>query len=70
MMQQRTDHERDSLSDALALIDPAGTLVPGTEAHDAIRDMILGWMDRCGPGYAIGMAQKGAKHLDRWMKYF
>jgi hypothetical protein len=69
MMQQRTDQERDALSDALALIDPSGTLVPGTEAHDAIRDMILDWMDRCGPDYAIGMAQIGAKHLDRWIKY-
>ena len=69
MMQQRTEKERDSLSDALALIDPAGTLVPGTEAYDTIRDMILGWMDRCGPEYARCMAKIGAKHLDRWLKF-
>lgn len=69
MMQQRTEKDRDSLSDALGLIDPAGTLVLSTEAHDTIRDMILSGMGRCGPEYARCMAQIGTKHLDRWRKY-
>jgi hypothetical protein len=61
--------EKDTLSQALELIDPSGTLQPGTEQYDYIRDMIQRWIDECGPENALQMAQKGAKHLDHWLKY-
>ena len=68
MPQQRTDIDGDTVSKAMALIDPSGTLVPGTVEYNTIRDMILGWIDECGPDYAIDMASKGAKNLDKWLK--
>lgn len=60
--------ENDTLTKALTLIDPSGTLVPGTEEHDSIKDMIRGWIDECGPDHALAMARKGAEHLGSWLK--
>ena len=60
--------EVETITKALTLIDPSGTLVPGTDAYETIRDMICGWIDKCGPDYARDMARKGAKHLETWLK--
>ena len=60
--------ENDALTKALTLIDPSGILVPGTEEHDSIRDMIRGWIDECGPVHALAMARKGAEHLGSWLR--
>ena len=60
----------DTVSKALELIDPSGTLVPGTIEYKTIRDLILRWIDECGPDYAICMAEVGAEHLERWRNYF
>lgn len=49
-------------------IDPDATLVPGTLEYDTIKDMIICWLEQCGPEYALFMAEVGAKHLDRWRK--
>lgn len=59
----------DTISKAMVLIDPSGTLVPGTREYDMIDVLIRDWIDECGPGYALCMAQAGAKHLDRWRKF-
>jgi len=68
MQQERTDQDDDIVLKAMGLIDPSGTLVPGTIKYKTIRDMIFGWIDECGPDYALDMARKGSKHLDLWLK--
>ena len=60
--------DRDILSEAMQLIDPSGTLVPGTDEYDSIKDMILGWIEERGPDYALDKAKEGSKHLDMWLK--
>ncbi len=70
MQPERTDQDDETVSKAMALIDPSGTLVPGTEAYDTIRDMMLKWIEGCGPDNALHMARQGANHLDLWMKGF
>jgi hypothetical protein len=66
---QPTDDD-SILQSAMSLLDPSGTLVPGTEAYDVIRDMTLGWIERCGPENALDMAQHFATHLAMWLKAF
>lgn len=68
MKEQQTDKDDRTCSEALKLMNPSGTLVPGTDEYDLIRDMILGWIDECGPDCALDMARKGVKHLDSWLK--
>ena len=68
MQQEQTGQDDDIILKAMELIDPSGTLVPGTVEYNTIRDMILGWIDECGPDDALDMASKGAKHLDKWLK--
>lgn len=57
------------LSDAIKLIDPSGTLVPGTQEHDTVSYMLQDWIDQNGPDKALCMAYLGATHLDRWRKF-
>ena len=57
-----------SLNMALKLIDPDGTLVPGTEDYDTLKCMIQGWVREYGRNRALCMARLGAKHLDGWRK--
>ena len=62
--------DKDStINMALKLIDPSGTLVPGTEDYDTIRLMIQGWLGQYGRNRALCMARLGAKHLDGWRKF-
>jgi hypothetical protein len=68
MQPERTDQDDETVSKAMALIDPSGILVPGTVEYNTIKDMILGWIDEGCPDYALDMARKGAKHLDTWLK--
>ena len=59
----------DPLSNALKLIDPTGTLVPGSQEHDTVSYMLQGWIDRNGPDQALCMARMGATHLESWRKF-
>jgi hypothetical protein len=61
--------EDSIIAEALALIDPSGTLVPGTGGYKRINALIRCWIDQCGPDYALCMAKASAKHLDRWRKF-
>ena len=67
MPQQPNDD--NVLAHAFKIIDPSGTLVPGTESYKTIKDMIQGWIDQCGPEKALDMARTGAKHLEGWRKF-
>ena len=68
MTEQPANIDDSALSEAMRLIDPTGMLVPSSEAYQSVREMVLGWIDGCGPDYAIDMARKGAKHLDIWVQ--
>ena len=57
------------LAQAFKLIDPSGTLVPGTEDYDTIKLMIQGWIREYGRNRALCMARLGAKHLNGWRKF-
>ena len=61
--------ETNVLAQAFKLIDPSGTLVPGTEDYDTIKLMIQGWIREYGRNRALCMARLGAKHLDGWRKF-
>ena len=59
----------DTLSEALKMIDPSGTLVPGTSQYNVIVDMIQSWIRQHGPKEALDMARKSARHYDVWRKH-
>ncbi len=44
-MAKKTNARYDTLSDALSIIDPQGTLTPGTVEHNTVTETILSWMD-------------------------
>jgi hypothetical protein len=58
----------DTLNKALRLIDPDGTLVPGTRQHDRIREMIEIWLRQHRPEEVLEMARYSAKYLKVWRK--
>jgi hypothetical protein len=62
-------YEDNVLAQAIKLIDPSGTLVPGTEDYATIRLMIQGWIGQYGRNRALCMARLGAKHLNSWRKF-
>jgi hypothetical protein len=62
-------HDDSTLSMALWMIDPDGTLVPGTEDYDTVKLMIQGWIGQYGRNRALCMARLGAKHLGSWRKF-
>lgn len=68
MTHYRGKIEENLVLEAMRRIDPDATLVPGTLEYDTIKDMIICWLEQCGPEYALFMAEVGAKHLDRWRK--
>jgi hypothetical protein len=39
-----TNKRYDTLSDALSILDPKGTLSPGTPGHNKVTELILSWM--------------------------
>ncbi len=59
----------ETLSEALKLIDPSGTLVPGSSQYDVIVEMIESWIHQHGPEEALDMARKSARHLGVWRKH-
>jgi hypothetical protein len=56
----RRDSKNDTINEAMKLIDPSGTLVPGTDEYDTIKDMLAVGIDVCGPDYALHMAKRGS----------
>jgi hypothetical protein len=57
-----TNSRYETLSSALAIIDPQGMLSPGTEEHNRITETILAWMDAMEPDDVIRMS-KNARHV-------
>ena len=52
----------------MRLIDPEGTLVPGTRQYDRIREMIEIWLRQHSPDEVLEMARNSAKYLKVWWK--
>jgi hypothetical protein len=61
--------EDNVLAQAFQLLDPSGTLSPGSEDHASIKLMLQGWIRQYGRNRALCMARLGAKHLDGWRKF-
>jgi hypothetical protein len=68
-MEKQPTTKNDPLADALKLIDPTGTLVPGTKEHETVSYMLQGWIDQNGTDKALCMARMCRKHLGRWRKF-
>jgi hypothetical protein len=67
-MEEQPINKSDLLSDALRLIDPSGTLVPGSREYDTVNCMIKDWIDQNGADRALCMARMCRKRLGRWLK--
>ena len=56
-MSKPTNARYDTLSDALSIIDPQGTLTPGTLEHNTVTETILSWMDTLEPDEVLRMSK-------------
>ena len=45
-----------TISKALTIIDPKGVLIPGTEEHNRVMEMILSWMAEMAPDEVLRMS--------------
>ena len=68
MRQQTSIKEGDELIGLMNVIDPSGTLVPGTDAYDTIRCLLNGWIRQYGYSRALCMARICRKRIGRWRK--
>ena len=57
-MANSTNIRYETLSNALAIIDPEGILAPGTEEHNRVTETILAWMDAMEPDEVLRMSKK------------
>ena len=75
-MAKPTNARYQTLSKALAIIDPKGVLLPGTKEHNRVTEMILSWMDEMEPDEVIRMSHdnrsllniEGHSWLRNWKK--
>ncbi len=68
-MKEQPTSKNDHISNALKLIDPTGTLVPGSQEYDTVSCMLKGWIDQNGADRALCMAQICRKRLGKWRKF-
>ena len=52
-----------TLSKALAIIDPKGVLMPGTPEHNQVTEMILSWMADMEPDEVLRMSMDSERHV-------
>ena len=57
VMTKMTNARYDTLSEALSIIDPQGTLTPGTVEHNTVTETILSWMDKLEPDEVLRMSE-------------
>ena len=62
------DVESATLIEALKLLDPDGTLVPGTSDFDNTKAMVIKWTRRYGPGQALEMVERSVKLMKNPMQ--
>ena len=51
-----------TLSEALAIIDPKGVLMPGTPEHNQVTEIILSWMAELEPDEVLRLSND-SRHL-------
>ena len=61
-MVKSTNLRYRTLSTALAIIDPDGILVPGTQKHNWVTETILSWMAEMEPDEVLRMSED-ARHI-------
>ena len=64
-----TNARYDTLSEALSIIDPQGTLTPGTVEHNTVTETILSWMDKLEPDEVLRMS-KITRRMFRYRQHF
>lgn len=60
-----TNSRYETLSEALALIDPEGILAPGTAEHNTVTETILGWMHVMNREEVLRMSAKARRKFHR-----
>lgn len=61
-MLMKINDRYSTLSEALSIIDPDGTFVPGTKGHDWLTTSILSWMSEMAPEEVLKKAVS-ARHM-------
>jgi hypothetical protein len=64
LMAKPTNVRYQTLSKALAIIDPKGVLLPGTTEHNRFTEMILSWMDEMEPDEVLRMSHDNRSFLN------
>jgi hypothetical protein len=71
-MAKPTNVRYQTLSKALAIIDPNGVLMPGTEEHNTVTEMILSWMAEMEPDEVLRMShdRRGILYIEghSWLR--
>ena len=71
-MAKPTNVRYQTLSKALAIIDPKGVLMPGTEVYNRVTEMILSWMAEMEPDEVLRMSQGSRRLLSmeghKWLR--
>ncbi len=63
-----TNHRYETLSEAKGILDPKGTLSPGTLDHNRVTEMILSWMAEMESGEVLRMSHD-CRHLIKNGRY-
>lgn len=67
-MSGHTNDRYNTISAALNIIDPQGTLTTGTAAYNSIMDMILSWMDELEPDEVLRKSES-ARRMFRYKQH-
>ena len=71
-MAKPTNVRYQTLSKALAIIDPRGVLMPGTDEYNRVTEMILSWMAEMEPDEVLRMSHDSRSLLSieghKWLK--
>ena len=59
----KTNERYNTLSAALNIIDPEGTLLPGTVEHNWITGTLISWMDQMEPDEVLRKSKSVRRHL-------
>ena len=71
-MAKPTNVRYQTLSKALAIIDPKGVLIPGTKEYNRVTEMILSWMAKMEPDEVFRMSHDSRRLLTieghKWLR--
>ncbi len=67
-MVRSTRTRSGKLSELMNLIDPEGTLTPGSVAHEIVAETTSSWIEELGPEEAEKMVRGSLEHLQSQVK--